>query len=122
MADQNASVEWQWTKKSATLDFKNPKKDVVFFLDLDNPGSVFRQPQQVTVSLGGETIKQFEVKPAERELQKIPLTAAQLGTGEMTEVKLDVDKTYVPALLTASNSKDPRELGVRVFHAFVDAR
>ncbi len=33
-----------------------------------------------------------------------------------------VDKTFVPALVTASNSKDPRELGVRVFHAFVDAR
>jgi hypothetical protein len=28
----------------------------------------------------------------------------------------------VPALVTGSNSKDPRELGVRVFHAFVDAR
>jgi hypothetical protein len=37
-------------------------------------------------------------------------------------VQLDVDKTYVPALVTAANSKDPRELGIRVFHAFVDAR
>jgi hypothetical protein len=122
VADKNASVEWQWTKKSATIDFKNPKKDVVFFLDLDNPGSVFREPQQVTLSIGGDVVKQFTVTPAERLLQKIPLTAAQLGSGDMTEVKIDVDKTYVPALLTASNSRDPRELGVRVFHAFVDAR
>jgi len=122
VADKNASVEWQWTKKSATIDFKNPKKDVVFLLDLDNPGSVFREPQQVTVSIDGSAVKQFTVSPAERLLQKIPLTAAQLGTGETTEVEIDVDKTYVPALLTAANSKDPRELGVRVFHAFVDAR
>jgi hypothetical protein len=31
-----------------------------------------------------------------------------------------VDKTFVPSAINASN-KDPRELGVRVFHAFVDA-
>jgi hypothetical protein len=29
-----------------------------------------------------------------------------------------VDKTFVPALMNTA-SKDPRELGVRVFHAFV---
>ncbi|HEX3702765.1 MAG TPA: hypothetical protein VHU82_05505 [Vicinamibacterales bacterium] len=122
VADKNASVEWQWTKKRATLAFKNPKKDVVFLLDLDNPGRVFREPQQVTISVNGQEAKQFTVNPAERTLQKIPLTAAQLGTADTTEVQIDVDKTYVPALLTASNSTDPRELGVRVFHAFVDAR
>jgi hypothetical protein len=122
VADKNASIEWQWTKKSATLAFKNPKKDVVLLLDLDNPGSVFREPQQVQVSVGGQAVKQFTVIPAQRLLEKIPLTAAQLGAGDMTDVRIDVDKTYVPALLAASNSKDPRELGVRVFHAFVDAR
>ena len=122
VADKNASIEWQWTKKDATLAFKNPKRDVVFLLDVDNPGSVFREPQQVQVSVGGQAVKQFTVNPAERLLEKIPLTVAQLGTGDMTEVQIDVDKTYVPALLAASNSKDPRELGIRVFHAFVDAR
>jgi hypothetical protein len=122
VADKNASVEWQWTKKRATLAFKNPKKDVVLDLDLDNPGSVFREPQQVQVSVNGQAVKQFTVNPAERLLEKMPLTAAQLGTADMTDVQIDVDKTYVPALLTASNSTDPRELGIRVFHAFVDAR
>ena len=38
----------------------------------------------------------------------------------MAELRIDVDKTYVPALLPASNSRDPRELGIRVFHAFVE--
>jgi hypothetical protein len=37
----------------------------------------------------------------------------------MAEVQLEVDKTFVPALIPAANSKDPRELGVRVFHVFV---
>jgi len=122
VADKNASIEWQWTKKDATLAFKNPKRDVVFVLDVDNPGSVFREAQHVKVSVEGQMVKEFTVSPAERQLEKIPLTAAQLGTGDMTDVQLDVDKTYVPALVAAANSKDPRELGIRVFHAFVDAR
>src|SRR5215203_5855081 len=27
VAEQNATVQWQWTKKEATLAFKNPQKD-----------------------------------------------------------------------------------------------
>jgi hypothetical protein len=40
----------------------------------------------------------------------------------MVELQIGVDKSYVPALTPGANSKDPRELGVRVFHAFVDPR
>jgi len=114
-----SSVEWQWTKKSATIVFKNPKKDATLFLDVDNPGSVFYENQQVQVSLSGQPIHSFTVTPKQQRLEKIPLTAAQLGTADMVELQLDVDKTFVPALLPASSIKDPRELGVRVFHAFV---
>src|SRR5712691_11020737 len=38
VAEHNAMVEWQLTKKQATLSFKNPKKDSVLYLDVDNPG------------------------------------------------------------------------------------
>lgn len=120
VADKNSSVEWQWTKKSASLSFKNPKKDAMFYLDADSPAGVFQEPQQVTVTVAGQVVKQFN--PAERTLHKIPLTAAQLGDAEMTDIQIDVDKTFVPALIPASTNKDPRELGIRVFHAFVDAR
>lgn len=121
VAEHNATVEWQWTKKEATLSFKNPKKDSLFYLDLDNPGSAFNEPQQVKVSLGGHAVDEFTLKPKEPELRKIALTAAQLGAGDVAEIVISVDKTYVPAVVTSS-SKDPRELGVRVFHAFVDPR
>ena len=122
VAEHNATVEWQWTKKDATLAFKNPKKDCLFYLDVDNPGGVFNEPQQVQVSLGGQPIDQFTLSPKEPLLKKIPLTAAQLGASEMAELKIAVDKSYVPAVVPGSNSTDPRELGVRVFHAFVDPR
>jgi hypothetical protein len=55
-------------------------------------------------------------------LRKVPMSAAQLGTAEMDQLEISVDKTFVPAAIPAANSKDPRELGIRVFHAFVDAR
>jgi len=121
VAEHNASIEWQWTKKDATLSFKNPKKDSLFYFDVDNPGSVFSESQQVKVSLGGQVVDQFTLKPKEPELRKIPLKATQLGSQDVAEIVISVDKTYVPAVVTSS-SKDPRELGVRVFHAFVDPR
>jgi hypothetical protein len=121
IAEHNAMVEWQWTKKNATLAFKNPKKDSVFYLDVDNPGSVFNEAQQVTVTLGGAVVDQFTLQPKQPELRKIPLKMAQLGSGDLVELVISVDKTYVPAVLIAGN-KDPRELGVRVFHAYVDPR
>ena len=53
IAEHNATVEWQWTKQSATLAFKNPKKDCLFYLDVDHPPNVFPEPQQVQVSTNG---------------------------------------------------------------------
>jgi hypothetical protein len=119
VAARNASVEWQWTKKQATIAFKNPKKDAVCYLDVDNPG-VFNEPQQVKVSIGGKTLDDFQVKPKQQILRKFSIKADQLGAAEMAELQISVDKTFVPAVLTAGASNDPRELGVRVFHAFVE--
>jgi hypothetical protein len=118
-ADHNASVEWQWTKKDATLTFKNPRKDATLYLELDNPGSVFHDAQNVQISMGGQTVGQFVLSPGPQVLKTFPLTAAQMGAGENVELQIIVDKTFVPSLTAGSNSKDPRELGVRVFHAFV---
>jgi len=114
-------VEWQWTKKQATLAFKNPKKDAVFYLDLDSPNKELHGPQQVQVTLGGETVQQFTLAPDVKELHKINLPARLMGDGDLSELQIVVDTTFVPQLLNSA-SKDPRELGVRVFHAFVDPR
>jgi hypothetical protein len=40
----------------------------------------------------------------------------------MVEVRVVVDKTFVPAQLPASTNKDPRELGIRVFHVFIEPK
>jgi hypothetical protein len=116
------NVEWQWTKKVATIAFRNPKKDVTFYLHADNPGTAFGETQTVEVAVNGQPADTVAVAPKQEVIHRTTLTAAQLGTGQMVEVRLAVDKTYVPALLPAANSRDPRELGVRVFHAFVEPR
>jgi hypothetical protein len=115
-------VEWQWTKKNATIAFKNPKKNCLIYLEVDNPGGVFRDLQTVQVSAGDQPIDRFTLKPGNQALRKIPVTVEQLGSSDMVLLTIDVDKTFVPALLNPSQANDPRELGIRVFHAFVETK
>jgi hypothetical protein len=76
----------------------------------------------VQLTLNGKPLDDFTVLPKKEELRKIPITLDQLGDAENAEVHISVDKSYIPALVPAANNKDQRELGVRVFHAFVDPR
>jgi hypothetical protein len=122
LGPQDGQVEWQWTKKSATLAFKNPKKDAILYLDLDSPQASLHGPQQVQITMGGQVVGEFTLAPDERVMKEVTLSAAQMGDGDLAELHIDVDKTFVPAAVSAGASKDPRELGVRVFHAFVDQR
>jgi hypothetical protein len=117
-----AGVEWQWSKKQGTLSFRNPKQDVTFILDVDQPVRAFTEPQKVEIRTFGSIVDSFTLSPGQRELRRIPLTAAQLGSGETTDVVVSVDKTFVPASIPELKSLDPRELGVRVFHTFVEPK
>jgi len=67
------------------------KRIQVLYLDLDNPG-VFNEPQQVKVSIGRETLDDFQVTPKKQVLRRIPIKAAQLGTGELAEIQIAVDR------------------------------
>jgi hypothetical protein len=122
VAEHNPGVQWQWTKRDATFTFRNPKKDSLFFFDVDNPDIVVKEPQHVQLTLNGQPLTDFTLEPGKQELKRIPMKADQLGTTEMAELHITVDKSYVPAQVPGSASKDPRELGIRVFHAFVDPR
>ena len=110
-AEHNAMVEWHWTKKVATLAVRNPKRDCMLYLDLDNPGGVFDEPQQVTVSTGAtQVLDQFTVTPKKAILRKIPMPATAMGADENVDVRIEVDKTFVPSRLSPT-SKDPARIG-----------
>lgn len=120
VAPENSLVEWQWTKKVGTLAFRNPRRDCVFYLHADNPGSAFSESQTVQVLLNGQVVDEFTVEPREELVQRVRLPQQGMGTGETVELQIQVDKTYVPAQLPAADSRDSRELGIRVFHAYVE--
>jgi len=122
VADDQVGTEWQWSKKEATLTFRNPKKDALFYLELDRPAAPFPEPQQVEVRLGDQVVDRFPLASHEYQLRKIPLSSTQLGTGDTVEMRIAVDRTFVPADIPSMKSRDPRELGVRVFRAYVEPR
>jgi hypothetical protein len=112
-------TEWQWTKKDATIAFRNPKRDVTLVVQVDNPASGPNSAQQVAVQIGDQVITTIRLSPTASPVLKFPVTAAQLGTGDMVEMKFTADKTFVPALESSMKSGDPRELGARFFHVFI---
>ena len=118
-AADNQSIEWQWTRKEGVLRFRNPKRNAVFYLHYDGQPAVFDTPQTVTVSLGAEVIDTFQVSSPDEAIRKIAIKSAQFGPEEMVTMRVAVDKTFVPALVTPG-SRDSRELGIRVFHVFVE--
>ncbi len=119
VAEGAGRTEWQWTKKEATIAFRNPKRDVVLVLQLDNPASGPNAAQQVAVQIGDQVITTIPLSSGPAQVLKYPVTAAQLGTSDMVEIKFTADKTFVPALEASMKSGDPRELGARFFHVFV---
>ena len=121
-APEDPTVDWQWTQKVAVLTIKNPKRDVTFYLEYDAQSDVFgAQPQQVTVSVGDTKLSTFPANSKEARLLRIPVTAAQLGTGDVAEFHIDVDRTFVPARALNAGT-DMRELGIRVYHAAVEPK
>jgi hypothetical protein len=112
----NPNDEWQWTKKTATISFKNPKRDATFYLEYDARADQFSPAQQVTIRSGDQVIATFGADARNRKLVWFPVTAAQLGTADMSEITLDIDRTFTPG------GADTRALGIRIFHAFVEPK
>ena len=113
---KNPSSEWQWTKKTATLSFRNPKKDSSFYLEYDGRPDLFNPPQKVSLRIGDQTIGEFTADAKSPVIKVIPITASQLGAADMVDLTLDVDRTFAPG------AGDPRDLGIRVYHSYLDPK
>jgi hypothetical protein len=116
------AVTWQWSQKAGTLTFKNPRRDATLLLEFDaRPDLVGGPAQQVSLSSNEKTITVFPADSTERMLKRIPITAAQFGTNDLAVLTLAVDRTFVPGRI-GTGAADTRELGIRVYHAFVELR
>ena len=116
VAPDNPSSEWKWTQKRSVLSFKNPKKDATFYIEYDARADLFTPPQQVTISSGGQPVATFAADSREKKLLTFPIAAAQFGQDEMAQLVLELDRTFNPG------GGDTRELGIRVFHTFVEVK
>lgn len=115
---EGLGVEWQWSKKTGVLAFRNPMRDVVFFLQLDQPIAMVGA-QHVDVRLGDSVIDSFDLQPGQRELRQVKIPKEQFGDDETGQITVEAGKTFVPATIPELNNSDVRELGVRVFRAYL---
>ena len=123
VAQDNAAVTWQWTKAQATLSFRNPRRDALFYLHADGRPDLFTPAeQQVVVRIGDQVLDSFTLTSRDEVMRKVPVAAAQFGGGDTVDMTINVTPSFVPAQVPAANSQDPRELGIRVFHVFVEPR
>ena len=119
VADTTLASSGSGRRRQATMAFKNPKKDSTFYLDVDNPGGVFNEPQQVKV-----THRRAGRRPIHRDAEAAG-PAQDSHEGRSDGHRRDgraADRRGQDLRARAdrgTGSKDPRELGIRVFHAFV---
>jgi hypothetical protein len=121
MGSPGSGVDWRWSKKAATLAFANPKRGAVLLLDCDEPVDL-GMPQHVDVRLGTAPVDSFDLEPGGRQLRTIALAADQLGASPSVELTVSVQTPFVPADIPGLKSADMRELGVRVFHAYLQPK
>ncbi len=113
---------WRWSTEQGSLALRNPGSDAVLYLELDGRPELFERPQQVSLSVGDETLYELQVDSPERSFHEIPISARHFGERETLTISVNVDPTFVPARVPDDASADARTLGVRVFYAFLEPR
>ena len=113
--ERNEETSWRWSRQAATVTISNPSVDAVLYLDHDARAGLFSDgPRMVTVSVGDRAIESFVADTPGRSRHGIPLPAGVLGDMDRAEIRIAVDRPFVPADLVAG-ARDIRELGIMVF-------
>jgi len=113
--------DWRWTSGRAVLSVRNPMADAVFSIELDGRPDMFEEPQNLAVVVGDETIYGEVLDSNDRIYIKQEISRETLGSDEFVELVLTVDQTFSPASRGGA-PEDTRELGVRVFYSYFEAR
>ena len=120
LEEDSGSSLWRWSEKIGVLLFDNPRRDSLLYLSLGGFEGWNGEPRTLTISIGDRFVDRVEIVPSEDVLHKIPLDVSLLGdTGEI-ELRLEVDRVFVPTEQPASDNADIRALGVRVLGVYVD--
>jgi hypothetical protein len=115
---QNPSLERTWTKREALVSFKNPKKDVIVYLEADTNFKAFDAAPVLTMAVGNKSGITVPIENSEVFLKKVRVKAADLGLEDWVDLRLSMNQSFVPKLKGVNNTDD-RELGVMVYHLYV---
>lgn len=119
-APDNPSIEWQWTKKEAVCSFRNPKRDVLLYIEADTNVNAFKdEPLEVTLMAGENEVGRFTVENKDTFLEKISIPASALGDDDWVDLRIVNSKAFVPE--EEGLGGDQRELGLRVYHLYVES-
>lgn len=115
----NPSIERTWTKKEALVSFKNPKEDVIVYLEGDTCVKCFKGTPELTVQVGEQAGLKLQVEGPQVYLEKIRVKAADLGGEEWVDLRLSMNESFIPKNLDPPLNNDDRELGFNVYHLYV---
>jgi hypothetical protein len=116
---ENPALERTWTKKEALVSFKNPKKDVVVYLEADTNIKALPQPVVLTVAVGSKVGLVLPIESSDVFLRKIKVKAADLGTEEWVDLRLMMNGSFVPKLMSPPLNNDERELSLLKYQLYV---
>jgi len=116
---ENPAVERTWTKKEALVSFKNPRKDVVVYLEADTCVKCFTGTPELTLSVGDNVGTRFAIDGPQVFLKKVRVKAQDLGDEEWVDLRLAMNESFVPSKLEPPLNSDARELGIDVYHLYV---
>lgn len=111
--------QWRWTTGRSVLSFRNPNRDSRFVLEFDGRADAFDPAQRLSIVIGDRTLEEREVNTTEVFYLASEIAAADLGTEDIVNLELRVDRTFAPADID-SGTPDTRELGVRVFYTYFE--
>ena len=114
--------EWRWTMGRAVLSFRNPRADSTLYLEVDGRPELFDAPQILTLAIGDTVVETLELSSEEPTYHMIAIPAVSLAEAETVTLSLNVEPSFVPAVVTGGQSADDRELGMQVFYAFLESR
>jgi 4-amino-4-deoxy-L-arabinose transferase-like glycosyltransferase len=100
--------KWQWMSGDAVVRLQNTGQPMQLRIAGAVPATAFTRPTSFKLFLNGTLLEQFAAleQPVQREYT---LTAAQQGSGEWSELRLQADQTITPRQADPSNL-DERQL------------
>jgi len=113
--------DWRWTSGRAVLSVRNPMADAIFSFEVDARPDMFEEPQTLAILVGDESVYEQVLDSNDRTYITQEISREQLGSEEIVELVLTVDRTFSPASRGGA-PEDTRELGVRVFYTYFESR